>query len=252
MVAIWQPVKIKGVELTISSRIKEERLRLGMSQTAFAAIAGVTKSAQIKWESGTSSAPTAPALAAYAEAGADVFYIVTGKRLPDRPDIEVQLGKVQLDKMERDLISPWKAKLPDEDEAEAEARIRTETAQRLSDILAHDAFHPDLVERANSLLQAARDPHSLSLLRAADFAQAHKRREEEKELLYIWLGQWPYRPDNAVLDIMARITLEYGVPHKTMVELSHKIYSDIEDQRSADRVIELSERENQKADAKKA
>lgn len=239
--------------MTISSRIKEERLRLGMSQTAFAAIAGVTKSAQIKWESGTSSAPTAPALAAYAEAGADVLYILTGNRLPDRPNMEVQLAKTKIDDIERDLINPWLAKLPGETDEDAEIRIRSEASDAMRPILEYGPQYlpADLLERAKTLLQAARDPHSLSLLRAADFAQAHKRREEEKELLQIWLEQWPYKPDYRPLDLMARITLEYGVPHKTMVELSQAIYTDIEEQRSADRIISLSEQEERKASAKK-
>ncbi|NMG29335.1 helix-turn-helix domain-containing protein [Aromatoleum evansii] len=63
----------------IGERIKEERQRLGLNQTEFAALAGAAKRTQIDWEKGASS-PTAEQLAAIATAGADVQYIVTGTR----------------------------------------------------------------------------------------------------------------------------------------------------------------------------
>lgn len=65
--------------MNLHERLKEERDRLGHSQTAFAALAGASKHAQINWEKGTAS-PNAAALAAWAEAGLDVLYVVTGQR----------------------------------------------------------------------------------------------------------------------------------------------------------------------------
>jgi len=63
----------------IGDRIKEERQRLGLNQTEFAALAGAAKRTQIDWEKGVSS-PTAEQLGAMGGAGADVQYIVTGVR----------------------------------------------------------------------------------------------------------------------------------------------------------------------------
>ena len=63
----------------IGQRLKEERERLGYNQTDFAALAGAAKRTQIDWEKGVSS-PTAEQLAAFAAAGADVLYILTGQR----------------------------------------------------------------------------------------------------------------------------------------------------------------------------
>lgn len=60
-------------------RIREERERLGFSQMAFAALAEASKRAQIGWEQSRSS-PNIEVLAAWAKAGADVLYIVTGER----------------------------------------------------------------------------------------------------------------------------------------------------------------------------
>lgn len=60
-------------------RIKEERERLGFNQADFAALAGATRKTLFNWESGAAS-PNAAALAAWAEAGLDVLYVVTGQR----------------------------------------------------------------------------------------------------------------------------------------------------------------------------
>ena len=65
--------------MNLHERLKEERERLGHSQTAFAALAGASKHAQINWEKGAAS-PNAAALAAWAEVGLDVLYVVTGQR----------------------------------------------------------------------------------------------------------------------------------------------------------------------------
>lgn len=69
---------------TIAGRLKAERLRLGMSQPTFAALADCGRGAQVKWERGAAT-PNASALKAFAEAGADVLFIVTGRREPIAP-----------------------------------------------------------------------------------------------------------------------------------------------------------------------
>lgn len=86
--------------MTIGLRIREERERLKLSQEAFASLAGASKRAQIDWEKGVSS-PTAVALDTFDLAGADILYIVTGKRmraagagLSDR-DAESQLDQIE-------------------------------------------------------------------------------------------------------------------------------------------------------------
>ena len=60
-------------------RIREERERLGFNQADFAALAGATRKTLFNWESGAAS-PNAAALAAWADAGLDVLYVVTGQR----------------------------------------------------------------------------------------------------------------------------------------------------------------------------
>lgn len=63
----------------IGERIKEERERLGYAQPAFAALGDASKNSQIAWEK-EAAHPNAKVMAAWAAAGADVLYILTGER----------------------------------------------------------------------------------------------------------------------------------------------------------------------------
>ena len=65
----------------IGERLKEERERLGFSQTEFAAVAGASKNSQYNYEKGDRS-PDAAYLAAVAEKGVDILYVVTGVATP--------------------------------------------------------------------------------------------------------------------------------------------------------------------------
>ena len=64
---------------TFFERVKEERLRLGLSQSLFGDLAGVGKHAQIRYEKGERS-PDGDYLQAISTAGCDVLYILTGRR----------------------------------------------------------------------------------------------------------------------------------------------------------------------------
>lgn len=65
--------------LPIGERLKEERERLVLSQTDFAALGGAGRKTQFNYETGE-RVPDAAYLAAIAAAGADVLYILTGQR----------------------------------------------------------------------------------------------------------------------------------------------------------------------------
>jgi len=65
--------------VSMGLRLREERLRLGLSQTEFGKTGGVTKKTQMLYESGERS-PDMVYLAAVAEAGVDILYVVTGER----------------------------------------------------------------------------------------------------------------------------------------------------------------------------
>lgn len=65
----------------IGERLKEERERLGLNQTDFAALAGASKNTQYNYEKGGRS-PDSIYLAAAAAQGVDILYVVTGQRSP--------------------------------------------------------------------------------------------------------------------------------------------------------------------------
>lgn len=73
--------------MSIGSRLKAERERLGMTQTEFAKIAadngapGATRQSQAKYEKDL-SVPSATYISALATAGVDVLYLLTGVGLP--------------------------------------------------------------------------------------------------------------------------------------------------------------------------
>lgn len=62
----------------IGDRLREERERLGLSQGGFGEIGGVKANAQGNYEKGERF-PDAAYLAAVAERGVDVLYVITGK-----------------------------------------------------------------------------------------------------------------------------------------------------------------------------
>ncbi len=74
----------------IGIRLKEERVRLGFNQESFAAAAGVTRRPYADWEAGKTS-PTTVQLASLASTGADVLYILTGRREAEALSTEEKL-----------------------------------------------------------------------------------------------------------------------------------------------------------------
>lgn len=93
--------------MKIGERLKEERTRLGLNQTDFAAVAKVSKTTQFNYEKGERS-PDADYLVAVAEAGVDVLYLLTGKRMPATAD--------SLGADESEVLNNYRS-LPDSDRA---------------------------------------------------------------------------------------------------------------------------------------
>lgn len=80
---------------TVGLRLRKERKRLEFGQSDFAFVGGCGRTTQIKYEAGESF-PNTDYLEKIAAAGADVGYIVTGKRHQDRNAIAADLSE-QLD-----------------------------------------------------------------------------------------------------------------------------------------------------------
>lgn len=85
--------------MTIGQRLREEREALGLSQPKFAALAGTTKQTLFSWESDR-TAPSAGQLAAFAAAGVDVTYVLTGQRQPS--------SESSLNGKERDVVKLYR------------------------------------------------------------------------------------------------------------------------------------------------
>lgn len=70
--------------VSFGARLRQERIRLGFTQASFAAISGQSTKTQTRYETDERS-PDAEYLAAAAERGFDVLYILTGERRADVP-----------------------------------------------------------------------------------------------------------------------------------------------------------------------
>ncbi|WP_434695678.1 transcriptional regulator [Pseudomonas aeruginosa] len=67
----------------IGNRLREERLRLEMSQDAFSQHCGVTKNTQVSYGGrGAQPSPDSTYLLKAIEIGVDVLYVVTGRHVP--------------------------------------------------------------------------------------------------------------------------------------------------------------------------
>lgn len=93
--------------LNFGQRLKDERVRLGFSQADFGDALGVTKTTQFNYEKGARN-PDAAYLAAAAELGVDVLYVLTGQRTP-----RLEEG---LSEREQAVLDNFRA-LPEEDKS---------------------------------------------------------------------------------------------------------------------------------------
>jgi len=116
-------------------RLREERERLGLSQTAFAAIGLASKGSQILYEKGKPCPSNY--LSAIAAHGADVLYILTGRReQPALEDIKTLTAAIEVIE---EALAKRRATMPPAKKAEVIALAY--------DILKGDAQGQEKVER---------------------------------------------------------------------------------------------------------
>lgn len=65
--------------MSLGKRLREERERLGFSQSDFAELVGASRKSQLRWEK-DESAPGADVLSIWASKGLDVMYLITGQQ----------------------------------------------------------------------------------------------------------------------------------------------------------------------------
>lgn len=210
--------------MTIGARLKEERTRLGMSQTEFAALARVKKGTQISWEKDTSS-PTAAALAAFAARGVDAMYVLTGNRTIDPPISDEDHMSLVLDEVEQDLVNLPIAASAD-DHGQRVLNTSQELIEKVLAVRATGAVSENIEERAKSLLSAVHSPKRRTELQVAAFAQRQRNEDVAREGLDLWLRNSSYKPSENVLEKMIQITVQYHVHHEALVRLVRAVYSD--------------------------
>lgn len=95
--------------MSIGERLREERVRLSLSQELMGESAGVRKQAQLKYENGQRH-PDAAYLERLAAIGVDVLYVLTGRRAPAANGLAVsEPGPVgHLTLPEQGLIKGWR------------------------------------------------------------------------------------------------------------------------------------------------
>lgn len=84
----------------IGVRLREERLRVGVSQVDFASHCGTSRNALLQWERGE-TAPNAGLLSSMTSLGIDVLYVVTGQR---QGETEATLAPE-----EKALLTAWRS-----------------------------------------------------------------------------------------------------------------------------------------------
>lgn len=90
--------------MSIGARLKNERLRIGLTQEAFAKLCATSKRQQIKYEK-DQQAPGAHYLAAAIHVGVDVVYILTSK-VTDAIESERSRSYESVNRPDRQGISP--------------------------------------------------------------------------------------------------------------------------------------------------
>ena len=87
--------------MTFGARLKEERGRLGLTQSLFAAHGGVVKFTQINYEKDVAS-PSVDYLYKLKEVGVDIGYVLTGERTTP-----AAMRRDELDQRTAELVRRW-------------------------------------------------------------------------------------------------------------------------------------------------
>lgn len=106
---------------TFGDRLREERRRLGLTQTEFAAISGQKKQSQVRYESGERS-PDGNYFAALARADVDIMYVLTGTRESETiAKLQAEMHAATMSEMQRPEKEAIAAIMEEARRAEAEA-----------------------------------------------------------------------------------------------------------------------------------
>ena len=184
----------------------------------------------ISWEK-DESAPSTAVLSQWSDLGADILFIVTGRRTEERKADAAAAIRAELNQIRREVLNPDQRRLPDEDEGQAEARVLKSAENRLRAIVTYDRplMGEECFEEARTLYETVQNPSALSLLRVADRKQLRERRDAIREGLSEWLDGADYFPNEAVTYLLVVLAMEYGAPVRFLAELIDEVHRDITD-----------------------
>ncbi|PYE86878.1 helix-turn-helix domain-containing protein [Phyllobacterium leguminum] len=136
----------------IGERLKEERIRLGMTQKEMASLGGQAVNSQSLYERGK-SAPGGIYLAAIAAVGVDVLYVITGYRGGSRSGVPQRDAETLLDKLERSAGERPELSQADGDTLRTIALDETisDRTRARADLLLRVAFHDEDAEQRQAL-----------------------------------------------------------------------------------------------------
>lgn len=206
--------------MSVGARVREERLRLGLSQPAFAALAGATKGAQAKWEKDEAS-PNAKALIAWDTAGADATYILTGARRGEQRSTEKVEIEENITKLRRRLLDI------NGDDDEIFMRTLKLTGLALKAIIEFDAhlLDDDQKREAEMLLELTRNPDQLRARRIEEHVSQRSKREQARRRLADWFEGEAFHPGPEAMHILLTISLEYNVPAPLLSDLVGELHA---------------------------
>ncbi len=113
MVKKLTPVNTGGAKYSSPARLKEERTRMGLSQTALAKALDVTKWTVINYErvAGRGTPIPADLLSACARLGMDVQYILTGVHSTNLNRVAEEAGTYRIERKEAEALSSEEVEL---------------------------------------------------------------------------------------------------------------------------------------------
>lgn len=215
--------------MSLGARIREERRRLRKNQTEFAAIAGASRRALANWEA-DGAAPVVTVLTAWASAGADAVYILTGMRTIDT---ELHDGRKWEDTLKYEEGNLLDASLGmnshgiESDESRARRNDFIELFDWIIKEATSDGAPQWVIDRAKKLREVASDPQKLIDFRAAAFAQRKREEDSARDDFRAYFKGLDYQPNENVLEKMVQLQMEFSIYYEPLVNLVRAVARDV-------------------------
>ena len=219
--------------MTVGARLREERLRLGLSQERFAQVAGVAKNTGINWEKDASS-PTAAALISWMAVGADPYYVLTGERLDQQEDaatLEAKNAAIwrEFDRIRSEILDPRPRRREGENEFDLDDRMLREHASQLEAILAD--IDPKAVsalrDEAEHLQNIVKNSSAVSAFRASHRLDKMKERQRARKSLHEAMQNHSFFLTEPTTYLLVDLIAHFRVPAEFVAIMVEQINDDL-------------------------